>query len=226
MNTESLSDKTIIESWGINALPWTVAVREGQIESRKQVTNQAVLDAIHSRQPRSVLDLGCGEGWLARELATKEIQVVGTDVVPALIEQARRAGGGDFRVLSYEEIAAGKLNISVDVAVSNFALIGKESVEGLFKTAPSLLNSRGAFVVQTLHPVAACGDLPYQDGWREGSWAGFSTDFSNPAPWYFRTLESWKKLFVDNGFRLREMREPLNPKTQKPASVIFIGEVA
>lgn len=226
MNTEPFSDAKIVESWGINALPWTAAVRNGQIESRKQITDQAIIDAILSRQPRSVLDIGCGEGWLVRELAGRNIHVVGTDVVPKLIEEARLSGGGDFRALSYEEIAAGKLKVSVDVVVCNFALLGKESVEGVFGAVPSLLNSHGTFVVQTLHPVMACGDLPYRDGWREGSWAGFSTDFSSPAPWYFRTLESWVKLFVDSGFRLCEVREPLHPNTQKPASIIFVGEMA
>jgi 2-polyprenyl-3-methyl-5-hydroxy-6-metoxy-1,4-benzoquinol methylase len=226
MNTEPFSDAKIVESWGINALPWTAAVREGQIESRKQITDQAIIDAILRRLPRSVLDIGCGEGWLVRELAARNMHVVGTDVVPTLVEAARLDGGGDFRALSYEEIAAGKLKVSVDVVVCNFALLGKESVEGVFRAAPSLLNPHGTFVVQTLHPVMACGDLTYRDGWREGSWAGFSTDFSNPAPWYFRTLESWIKLFVDSGFRLREASEPLHPKTQKPASIIFVGETA
>jgi len=226
MNTAPFSDASIVESWGINARPWTIAIREGQIESRKQVTNQAVIDAIRSRQPGSVLDIGCGEGWLARKLSAAGIQATGTDAVPALIEEARRAGGGDFRVLSYEEMATGKLKLSVDVVACNFALIGKESVEGVFAAVPSLLNPRGAFIVQTLHPLVACGDLPYQDGWREGSWAGFSHDFCHPAPWYFRTMESWVRLFADHGFRLREMREPLHPQTGKPASVIFIGEMA
>ncbi|MDD5275334.1 MAG: hypothetical protein PHR16_04550 [Methylovulum sp.] len=49
MNTEAFSDARIVESWGINALPWTAAVREGQIESRKQVTDQAIIDAILNR---------------------------------------------------------------------------------------------------------------------------------------------------------------------------------
>jgi len=226
MNTDLFSDAKIVESWGKNAPSWTVAVREGQIESRKQITNQAIVDAILSRSPCSVLDIGCGEGWLARALATRNIQVVGVDVVPGLIEAAQRAGGGEFRAMSYEEIGAGKLKVSVDAVVCNFSLLGKESVEGVFRAAPSLLDSHGSFIVQTLHPVMACRDLPYRDGWREGSWAGFSTDFCDPAPWYFRTLESWIKLFVDSGFRLCEVREPLHPKTQKPASIIFIGETA
>lgn len=224
MTTDSFSDAKIVESWGINAHPWTAAVRGGQIESRKQITDQAIVDAILSRSPSSVLDIGCGEGWLGRELATRNIPVIGVDAVPEFIEAAQRAGVGDFRPMSYEEIAAGKLKISVDVIVCNFALLGKESVEGIFRATPSLLNSQGSFIVQTLHPVITCGDLPYRDGWREGSWAGFSSDFSDPAPWYFRTLESWIKLFMNSGFWLREIHEPLHPKTQKPASVIFVGE--
>lgn len=226
MTTNPLNDAKIVESWRLNAQAWTVAVREGRIDSRKQVTDQAIVDTVLSLSPRSVLDLGCGEGWLARELAARNIHVVGTDVVPSLIEKAQYAGGGDFRVMSYEEISADKLKVSVDVVVSNFALLGKESVEGVFQAAPSLLNAYGTFIVQTLHPAMACGDMPYQDGWREGSWAGFSADFVNPAPWYFRTLESWVTLFVNNGLRLREVREPLHPKTQKPASIIFIGDTA
>lgn len=224
MNADQIGDEKIVESWSKNAPPWTVAVREGQIESRRQITDQAIIDAILSRSPRSVLDIGCGEGWLARELTLRNIRVIGIDVVPELIENAQRAGGGDFHTVSYEEIAAGKLRVLVDVIVCNFALLGKESVEGIFRVAPLLLNSRGSFIAQTLHPMLACGDLPYRDGWREGSWVGFSTAFIDAAPWYFRTLESWITLFVNNGFRLREVREPLHPKTQKPASVIFIGE--
>ena len=226
MNGDPLSDAKIVESWGKNALPWTKAVRDGQIDSRRLITHQAIVAAVLSRSPRLVLDLGCGEGWLARELAARHVQVIGVDAVPGLIEQAQSAGGGDFRVLSYEEIAAGKLKISVDVMVCNFALLGQKSVEAVFSAAPSLLNTRGALMIQTLHPIMACGDFPYQDGWREGSWAGFSANFTDPAPWYFRTLESWIKLFRDYGFQLLEVREPVHPRTQKPASVIFIAEVA
>lgn len=222
MNIEPLSDIKIIDSWHKNASSWTNAVRCGEIESRKLITNQAIIDAIISYSPQSVLDLGCGEGWLTRELATQGINVIGVDVVLELIENAQQAGG-NFLNISYEEIQQGKLSISVDVVVCNFALFGKESVEGLFEKIATLLNSDGLFIVQTLHPLVACGDFPYLDGWREGSWVGFSNDFTDPAPWYFRTLESWVKLFNDNGLRLIEMREPIHPKTQKPASVIFVA---
>ncbi|HEY9225693.1 MAG TPA: methyltransferase domain-containing protein [Gemmatimonadaceae bacterium] len=223
---DSLSDAKIIDSWHKNAAPWTVAVRDGQIESRRLVTNQAIIDAVLARSPRTALDIGCGEGWLVRALAERGIGMTGVDVVPELIDRARHAGGGEFHVLSYEAIAAGELDGSVDVAIANFSLIGKESVDGLVASASSLLTPRGVLVIQTLHPLAATGELPYQDGWRHGSWAGFSDAFTDPAPWYFRTTETWIRLIANSGLRLLELREPLYPLSNKPASIIFVAEAS
>ena len=221
---DPLSDAKIIDSWQTNATPWTAAVREQRIESRKLVTNQAVVDAVMRRQPQSVLDIGCGEGWLVRALAARGVErVIGVDVIPALVDQARSAGGGEFRVASYEDIARGVLDLTVDVAVANFALIGKEAVDALVLMSPTLLNPGGALIIQTLHPLIATGEQPYKDGWRTGSWAGFSDDFTDPAPWYFRTLESWVDLIARSGLTLTEMREPIHPTSNKPASVIFTG---
>jgi 2-polyprenyl-3-methyl-5-hydroxy-6-metoxy-1,4-benzoquinol methylase len=223
---DQLSDDRIVESWRKNAAAWTAAVRDNRIESRVRVTNQAIVDAVVERAPASVLDIGCGEGWLVRALAARGIRVVGVDVVPELIDQARRAGDGEFSVASYEDIIAGGFEATVDVAVANFSLIGKESVDGLVQRVPFLLASGGALVVQTMHPLIACGELPYVDGWRAGSWSGFSDDFTDPAPWYFRTLERWVALITSANLRLVEMREPLHPITERPASVIFVAEVS
>ena len=227
MGHDPLSDDKIIDSWHKNATPWTAAVREQRIESRRLATDAAIVEAVMSRQPRSVLDIGCGEGWLVRALGGRGVEtVIGVDVVPTLVAQARERGGGDFRVASYEAIARGELDVSVDVAVANFALIGKDAVDALIRAIPSLLTPAGSLVIQTLHPLVACGDLPYEDGWRTGSWAGFSDDFTDPAPWYFRTTESWIRLLVGAGLHLIEMREPIHPNTRKPASVIFTAAVA
>ena len=223
MEPRSPEEARILASWSKNVSAWTDAVRHSAIESRKLVTDRAIIDAVLEATPSSVLDIGCGEGWLVRQLAARDIQATGVDAIPALVEQARKAGGGDFQVVSYEDLAAGRFNRRFDLAVCNFALLGKESVEDLFGTIPRLLNPGGCFIVQTLHPVSACGDAAYVDGWREGSWNGFSADFTDPAPWYFRTLGSWVDLFRRHGFELRRMREPLHPLTRKPASVIFVA---
>ena len=62
MSGDSLSDKNVISAWLENAAPWTDAVRGKKIESRNLVTDKAIMDAVMSRRPKTVLDIGCGEG--------------------------------------------------------------------------------------------------------------------------------------------------------------------
>lgn len=222
----SYTDQNIIDSWRQNAKPWANAVCKNEIESRNLVTNAAIIDTILQREPQKVLDIGCGEGWLTRELSKSGIETLGIDVVPELVEDANRQGGGVFQVLAYEDLSADVIEEKFDVVVCNFSLLGNESVTKVFEWVSHVLNDNGFFIVQTIHPVSGCGDAEYQDGWRKGSWTGFSDNFSNPPPWYFRTLETWKELFRDNGFSMSEILEPLNPKTKAFASIIFVGKMA
>lgn len=220
------NDRKIIESWARNASPWTKAIRENRIESRKRVTNKAIIDALLSVPGKKVLDVGCGEGWLARELSALGFDVTGIDAIAGLVDQARELGEGYFQVLKYEDINPGTLAGQYDIAVCNFSLLGKESVEHVFKVMPGLLNTGGHFIVQTLHPEASSGDMPYQDGWRAGSWEGFGSEFTDPAPWYFRTVESWQSLFASNGFVLKRVDESTNPGTHNAASLIMVGRAS
>jgi hypothetical protein len=108
-------EEQINRSWNANAKPWARAIQTGSIQSRTLVTDRAIIEAVSSMAPRRVLDVGCGEGWLARALSARGMTVTGVDAV-----------------------AAG-----------------------------------GYLIVQTLHPLAACGDNPYRDGWSAGNWLGF-----------------------------------------------------
>ena len=246
----------ILRSWRVNAKHWTAAVRSQAIPSRKLVTDRAIVDAVRSVEPQRVLDIGCGEGWLARALQRGGLEVVGIDCVPELVEEARRLGGGTFECRAYEDIANGaarhgeeahhrpmragaaqrvrNLRASTpdldtldlgtfDAAVCNFSLLGRESVNALVGAVGSYLNTSGYLIVQTLHPVAACGDQPYRDGWRRGSWTGFGADFSDPAPWFFRTLSSWYAMLRRAGFDVVECREPTALGAASPSSIIFIA---
>ena len=215
------ADQAVLQSWRQNAAPWMTTIQQGHLESRRLVTNAAILETVVDLAPQSVLDVGCGEGWLTRELSARGMTVTGVDGVPELVAAAQ-ARGGDFRLASYEEIAAGALDLRVDGVVCNFSLLGETVVADLMRTLPTLIHPQGYGVIQTLHPLVACGDLPYQDGWRWEDWTGCAETFQTAAPWYFRTLASWMTLFEDSGLRLRSLQEPLHPQTQKPASVIFV----
>jgi 2-polyprenyl-3-methyl-5-hydroxy-6-metoxy-1,4-benzoquinol methylase len=63
----------ILHSWHHNADAWARSVRDKLIESRRLVTDQAILGAILALRPRSVLDVGCGEGWLVHALAARGV---------------------------------------------------------------------------------------------------------------------------------------------------------
>ena len=172
------------------------------------------------------MDIGCGEGWLARELSSLGLNVSGLDVVPELIQEAKKNGQGEFHLMAYQDLSNSLITEKFDVAVCNFSLIGKESVEHIFKVTPDILNKGGYLIIQTLHPIMRCKEHSYQDAWREGSWAGFDNSFRDPAPWYFRTIASWFKLFNENGYNLVQLEEPLNPETGEAASLIMVARVA
>ena len=240
MNSQDAEELEIIKSWHSNAAPWARAIRAASIASRRLVTDQAIIDAVASVSCARILDIGCGEGWLARALSALGMSVTGVDVVPELIAQAAASrdatgagaelhgtasGSVAFQVQDYGSIANRQWRCGpFDAAVCNFSLLGRESVDSLIAALPCYLDDTGYLIIQTLHPVAACGERPYQDGWREGSWLGFSSDFNNPAPWYFRTLETWTALLQRCGFDILECREPRAPGAVTPASVIWIGK--
>ena len=216
----------IFRSWETNAKAWTHEVRQNNIESRKLVTNQTIIDAVLSCHPSRVLDLGCGEGWLTRALMDRKIDTFGVDASPQLIDCANHASNGRYAVISYEELFKKERIDQFDAVVCNFSLLGQESVQLVFRNIKKILKTNGALVIQTIHPVVGCGSERYVDGWRAGSWDGFSSALTDPAPWYFRTLESWFTLFSSNQLKLVDLQEPLNPITNMPASVVFIARVA
>lgn len=223
----NFNDESVLDSWNQNADSWITTIENEEIASRKIVTNQAIIDAIISYSPNSILDIGCGEGWLTRELTLKGIEAWGIDGVPALIEKAKVINCGKFLVATYENIINNinnnKIDIRFDAAVCNFSLLGKATVDNLIASIHSLLKNNQLLFIQTLHPVIGCGELPYIDGWRQELWNGFNSDFKQPAPWYFRKIETWIKLLKSSGFSILECREPINPLTQKPASIILIA---
>lgn len=219
----SSPESTLLQSWHANADAWIEVIRSGAIESRQQVTDQAILLAIMGRQPERVLDLGCGEGWLLRALADRSIDAVGVDGDARLIEAARAAGSANVRVASYQTLveAEGAIGRDYDLICANFSLLHQDIIP-LLAAMHALLVPGGAMIIQTLHPWAvAAGN--YQDGWREESFAAFKGQWQ-PMPWYFRTLSSWCNALDMAGFHLVSLQEPQHPQSPVPQSLLMIAE--
>ena len=222
--SDKQQEKFILESWQKNTRPWIKAINQGQISSRVTTTDQAIISAIESLslKERQILDIGCGEGWLSGALQQRHYLVTGIDAISTLIKEAKLNHNADFKVLSYQQLSPELFSMPFNLAVANFSLLGKESVEHLFKVLPGIIVNGGYFVIQTLHPI---NTEVTEDGWQQGSWQGFSEEFTNPAPWYFRTIDSWLTLFKQNNFSEVDILEPKLKKSLKPASIIFIGKL-
>lgn len=212
----------MLKSWDSNADAWTDAVRERRIASRRAGTDDAIVAAVLRTKPASVLDVGCGEGWLARALAAHGCRVVGIDASEALVASARNLGGGTFFAMTYDAIVsrACDLGAPFDVAVCNFSLLEAE-LAPLLDALRGVLAARGRLVIQTVHPWAACGDAPYVDGWREETFAGFGGGFAAPMPWYFRTLASWVDAIGASGFAIERIVEPVDAESGRPLSLLI-----
>lgn len=216
-------EDALLDSWQHNAQAWIDAVRSGSIESRRQVTDQAILLAILGRQPERVLDLGCGEGWLLRALGDRGVEAAGVDGDRALVDAARAAGSAEVHLASYAQLAAGQACVGkdYDLICANFALLQQDIIP-LLTAMNALLVPGGALVIQTLHPWGVA-DGNYQDGWREESFAGFAGDWQ-VMPWYFRTLASWLNALDMAGLRLVGLQEPQHPQSALPQSLLLVAE--
>lgn len=217
-----VSYEKLIRSWRENADAWRDAVRSHGIESRRLVTDRAIVQAVLDQRPRTVLDVGCGEGWLARELAQTGVSVTGVDVSEPLIHAARELGGAEYFCGAYSDLAAGHewSGRRFDAVVANYSLLDDRLEETLTALA-AVLSIEGALVVQTVHPAFA-GTGPCADGWRVETFQDFPGTWPEAMPWYFRTLESWTRAFAAAGFLIAEIREPMHPARGVPASIIFI----
>ena len=226
MNESENERAELLRSWTVNADAWTAAVREQAIPSRRLATDAAIVAAcervIADRPDVRALDVGCGEGWLTRELTRLGAHATGIDGSAALIDAARGAGGADYACISYEQLEADPevLGGPYDLVVCNFSLLD-DRVAPLLTALARRLPATGVILVQTVHPWAAVGDGPYVDGWRTERWGAFDRTFQSPMPWYFRTTGSWLAAAREAQLVVDRLEEPIHPETRKPLSLLL-----
>ena len=226
----------LLASWDANAAAWTASVREGAIASRRAGTDAAIVEAVAQSGAKTALDVGCGEGWLARALAARGVDVTGVDGSAVLVAAAEARGGGRFLAVTYEALAAnagtlgGTLRAAdlraadprFEAVVCNFALLG-ESVGGLLAALRTLTAPGGRLFVQTLHPLNLDG--PYADGWRVETFAAFGGAYRAPMPWYARTVGGWVRVLRAAGWAVEDVREPIHPESGRPLSLLLVAAV-
>ena len=173
-----------------------------------------------------VLDLGCGEGGYARELARRGATVAGVDGSPRLIEIARartRAAGLDVRFLVANASALDELDSAAfDLVVASMSLMDVENYAGSVAEAHRVLRGGGALVMSITHPVffgAGVGVGAHGVGRHRrvhgrpvldrAVWPSAITPrFRAPVLRRHRPLEDYMMAPLESGFALEAFREP------------------
>lgn len=210
----------ILSSWRKQSLGWINAIDNQIIDTRNLVTNEAIINSVTRLNPKLVLDIGCGEGWLVRALSDVNIHAVGIDGSLELIENARSKGSGTFELITYEEISVDAIRKlgNFDLCIFNYALFGKDLTEVLLKKIGKLDSIR--VVIQTIHP----GHPAFKSrasGWVDEDWSVIGENIADGYHWFFRTMLDWEKLFHRIGFRIEHQLETKHPLTGDLISVIF-----
>ena len=102
------------------------------------------------------VELGCGEGRVARDLAARGHRVVGVDSSSVLVRYAREADPAGSYVVA-DGAAVPCAAASFDLAVAYNSLQGVSDMPGTVREAARLLRSGGSFCVCISHPVTDIG---------------------------------------------------------------------
>lgn len=144
--------------WDRKAEFWDEKMGEGNVFHRHLVA-PAVERLLSPRANESILEVGCGNGLVARQLARLGVQVVATDVSQRFLERARQRTSEHADRIEYRQIdatdeaqllALGERRF--DAAVSTMALMDIPTIQPLLSALSRLLRQGGRFVFAVPHP--------------------------------------------------------------------------
>ena len=178
----------------------------------------------------TVCDIACGEGYLSRFLAGfGPREVIGIDLSAELINVAQqRSNRANFlyRVDDAQQLRTFP-DASVDIAVSQLAIMDIPDHRALFRAVRRVLKAGGALVFSLLHP---CFETPFQapdespflvdEGGnpiayivrrynQEGFWQSGGTGVRGHMGAYHRTLSTLINDLLAAGFLLEKLDEPV-----------------
>lgn len=140
-------------AWETNAPFWVQIIRERRDKYRTELTDPAMFAAIGPPEGLAILDAGCGEGYLARQLAARGATVTGIDSSRNQIEAARDASDGlaaTFDVGSVEALPYA--DSAFDLVVCNHVINDLKDPSVAIQEFGRVTRSGGRLINLMLHP--------------------------------------------------------------------------
>lgn len=139
-------------SWG-NEAEWYSEHLSDTDTYHAKVILPNLLRLIDPKKGLSVLEIGCGEGFFARELAREGSDVTACDISKELVAIGKRKGGGvTYRVSKAQDLAWAHTQ-SFDVVLAVLTLQNMEQLDRVFLEVARVLKKNGRFIFVLNHPV-------------------------------------------------------------------------
>mgnify|MGYP001813052016 FL=1 len=222
--------------WNANAEAWTRLSRAGYDTYRDHLNTPAFLDLLGDVAGQRGLDIGCGEGYNARLLASRGVQLTAVDVASTFVGHAHQAEVEEPLGIGY--VVASAVDLPFPGGAFNFAtafmsLMDIAETGIVIAEAYRVLKPGGFLQFSISHP---CFDTPHRRNLRDASGRTYAIEvgdyFQNlegdvtewifsaapreetaglplfKTPRFTRTLSQWLNLLLETGFSLERLGEP------------------
>ncbi|BAU14459.1 methyltransferase type 11 [Leptolyngbya sp. NIES-3755] len=217
-------EQEIYESWNQKAQDWDIQV--GDLGDRNRILNSdpVLWQFVGDVNGRTVLDAGCGTGYLSRQLCRKGAIVTGVDLSSEMLAIAQQKARSEELSIDFREDSCSELktlsNESFELLVSNYVLMDLPDLEKAVLAFHRVLKPGGVAVLVFSHPcfdqgAAVVNDdrsvtyhqkRPYFERQKrqDPPWKHFTSDFI----WFHRPLSDYWKAFKLAGFSVIDFEEP------------------
>jgi len=144
------------EAWEAHADEWTAWARQPGHDSYWRFHRDAFL-ALVPAPGRLTLDVGCGEGRVARDLAALGHRVLALDPTPTLSRRAAEAGGGVLGVLRADGARLPVPDAAADLVVAFMTLQDIDDMPGAVHEFARALRPGGRLCLAVEHPINSAG---------------------------------------------------------------------
>ncbi len=211
------------DTYAANSEFWVRIIREDLDRYRTELTDAAVLSAIGEVDGKSVLDGGCGEGYLSRAIVRRGATVTGLDLSGSLIREASsEADRLDLKIKHYVASldSIPEDDATFDAVVCSHVMTDVVDAAAALKEIGRVTAPGGRLVVLMLHPCFytahaerdASGTISVA---RYFSTRSISQEFkvagiSSPGQVHmnFRPLEYYMSAILDSGYVITQLTEP------------------